>query len=550
MSSKLKMLVSLISVVFILSAFPVVVSADRAVADSGSTTYYDWTLYEDGELFVNAKYENVELKNVGADNLKAAKKLTVDISGLLENKNNSLYLSDCESNIESIQITGGENCEFDTLSIRKFEKNDSLTLPKGMKLTQLELNCMPVNSLDFLADVDLAWLNYTGSENYISDGITGIIAPADLQYFTWSIDKNLKEVTIESPSTEFIFYYCWALTDVNMPDGVTKLKDFSFMGCYSLESITIPDSVVEIGESAFQDCTELEKLDLPSSLQTLGKKAFKNCRSVTDMLIPESLVSVYEDTFQWMNSLKDVYYSGSEEQWKQIKVLDIKTDEPTDKTLSDIFGNATIHFNYKTGWVQDSGIWYYYDNGTAVTGWQQIDGVWYYFGSTGAMTTGWLQVGGKWYYFASNGLMVTGWKQIGGVWYYFKTSGEMATGWQSIGGKWYYFASNGAMVTGWKQISGVWYYFETSGAMATGWKQIGGVYYFFKSNGAMAANEYCGGYRLDADGKWTYKYKATWRKDSKGWWYGDSNGWYAKNETWKIDGKNYNFDKSGYCTNP
>jgi len=26
--------------------------------------------------------------------------------------------------------------------------------------------------------------------------------------------------------------------------------------------------------------------------------------------------------------------------------------------------------------------------------------------------------------------------------------------------------------------------------------------------------------------------------------------WYAKNETIKIDGKNYNFNASGYCTNP
>ena len=106
------------------------------------------------------------------------------------------------------------------------------------------------------------------------------------------------------------------------------------------------------------------------------------------------------------------------------------------------------------------------------------------------------------------------------------------------------------MVTGWQKIGEVWYYFESSGAMVTGWKEISGVYYFFKSNGAMASNEYCGGYWLDASGAWTYKHKASWKHDAKGWWYGDDSGWYAKNRTLKIYGKDYNFNASGYCTNP
>ena len=94
-------------------------------------------------------------------------------------------------------------------------------------------------------------------------------------------------------------------------------------------------------------------------------------------------------------------------------------------------------------------------------------------------------------------------------------------------------------------------YFSTEdGAAVTGWQEIDGVYYYFKSSGAMAANEYCQGYWLGSNGKWTYQYKATWRKDRKGWRYGDSTGWYAKNESFMIDGKVYYFDADGYCTNP
>ena len=66
----------------------------------------------------------------------------------------------------------------------------------------------------------------------------------------------------------------------------------------------------------------------------------------------------------------------------------------------------------------------------------------------------------------------------------------------------------------------------------------------------MAAGEWCEGYWLNADGSWTYPYKASWRQNSKGWWFGDDSGWYAKNEKLKINDKEYSFDVNGYCTNP
>ena len=106
------------------------------------------------------------------------------------------------------------------------------------------------------------------------------------------------------------------------------------------------------------------------------------------------------------------------------------------------------------------------------------------------------------------------------------------------------------MAVGWLQISGKWYYFEGGGAMVTGWKQINSKWYLFKSGGAMSANEYYNGYWLNADGTWTYKARASWRKNANGWWFGDDTGWYAKNRTLKINDKNYNFNAAGYCTNP
>ena len=67
-----------------------------------------------------------------------------------------------------------------------------------------------------------------------------------------------------------------------------------------------------------------------------------------------------------------------------------------------------------------------------------------------------------------------------------------------------------------------------------------------KASGAMAANEWCSGYWLNANGTWTYQPRGSWKKDSTGWWFGDTSGWYAKSTTIKIDGKDYTFDAKGY----
>lgn len=164
---------------------------------------------------------------------------------------------------------------------------------------------------------------------------------------------------------------------------------------------------------------------------------------------------------------------------------------------------------------------------------------------------GWQQDSTGWWYQNTDGSYPKNqFKSVGGRWYYFDQNGYMVVGWRNVGGIWYYFSSSGVMQTGWVSDAGHWYYFNKDGALQYGWQYIGGQYYYFKSDGTMAANEYCGGYWLSSSGAWTYKAKASWKKDSTGWYYQDTTGWYAKSQTLKIDGKNYNFNASGYCTNP
>ncbi|MBO4835911.1 MAG: sirohydrochlorin cobaltochelatase [Lachnospiraceae bacterium] len=165
-----------------------------------------------------------------------------------------------------------------------------------------------------------------------------------------------------------------------------------------------------------------------------------------------------------------------------------------------------------------------------------------------AKTPGWhTNEDGTKYFCNADGEKAKGWLKDGGNWYFMdKETGIMQTGWLKDG-SWYFLDKDtGVMKTGWVKDGDTWYYMNTSGAMQTGWVKVGSSWYFMKSSGAMAANEWCEGYWLNANGTWTYQYKGSWKKDSKGWWFGDTSGWYAKNTTQKIDGENYKFDASGY----
>ena len=91
-------------------------------------------------------------------------------------------------------------------------------------------------------------------------------------------------------------------------------------------------------------------------------------------------------------------------------------------------------------------------------------------------------------------------------WYYLDASGNMLKGWQWIGSEWYYLKPDG--FTGWN---------GPVGSMTTGWKFIDGSWYFLDDGNVN--------------------------------WAGPL-GSMLRNTTVTIDGKSYNFNSSGVCTNP
>ncbi|OOM71288.1 cadherin-like beta sandwich domain-containing protein [Clostridium sp. BL-8] len=107
--------------------------------------------------------------------------------------------------------------------------------------------------------------------------------------------------------------------------------------------------------------------------------------------------------------------------------------------------------------------------------------------TTTATKSGWVQASGKWQYYDNQG------KQLINQWVFDKNYSS-----------WYYMGSDGFMVeNSWILSSGKYYYLNTSGAMAANcWVISGGKYYYLSSDGSMATNTTISGYKVGADGAW------------------------------------------------
>ena len=142
-----------------------------------------------------------------------------------------------------------------------------------------------------------------------------------------------------------------------MPEALTYIGESAFADCYKLADISIPKNVSFIGERAFQGCSELEKITLPegikyiydytfessglkkiaisSNVKYIGKQAFSSSM-LEYVIIPKSIAFIDDNAFAWNENLTDVYYEGTEEEWKEIVIME---DYP-------YLTKATVHYNY------------------------------------------------------------------------------------------------------------------------------------------------------------------------------------------------------------
>ena len=137
------------------------------------------------------------------------------------------------------------------------------------------------------------------------------------------------------------FEKCTALESVVLPDTLTTIGEGAFYRS-GLKEIEIPDSVRDrvdgettvkgLGYAAFNNCLSLEKVKIGGGIKIITSGAFGYCLALKEIYIPLSVEEVqgasyyengsfrYGHAFYSTPALTDVYYAGSEQQWKDIKI--------------------------------------------------------------------------------------------------------------------------------------------------------------------------------------------------------------------------------------
>ena len=179
--------------------------------------------------------------------------------------------------------------------------------------------------------------------------------------------ESLQNVTIPENITlirDRTFLCCYSITEMVIPEGVTQIGYEAFCECSNLVSIDLPDTVIDIGESAFAACKSLASIDIPKYMTVIRNSVFGDCHSLTEIVIPEGVTTIEHLAFiycrklekltipssvtqfsgvdEFCDSLRDIYYGGTRQQWADMGVSE------------DRMALVTIHYEGEKYPVTDS----------------------------------------------------------------------------------------------------------------------------------------------------------------------------------------------------
>ncbi len=158
-------------------------------------------------------------------------------------------------------------------------------------------------------------------------------------------DESVTEVRLRTDTVGMVagaFSFCYNLTKIDIPAGVTAIGNSMFAGCSELKTVTMSSNVTSIGMWAFSDCGNLVNINIPNSVTSIGDGAFRGCFALTTIVIPDGVqtlspslfgscmalgnVTIPADVtmicfgvFDNCISLTDITFAGTMEEWEAIE---------------------------------------------------------------------------------------------------------------------------------------------------------------------------------------------------------------------------------------
>lgn len=149
--------------------------------------------------------------------------------------------------------------------------------------------------------------------------------------------SKLKEVQLNNGIEEIpndMFNFCTSLRKINMPSNLKKIGSRAFSLCL-VDNIRLPDTVTSIESCAF-DTAHIKTISLSEKMTKIPYRAFYNS-SLDAIYIPASVKEIDIGAFERCDSLCEIYYGGSAEDWKKMEI---------ETTGNEVLSQESIMFTY------------------------------------------------------------------------------------------------------------------------------------------------------------------------------------------------------------
>ena len=269
------------------------------------------------------------------------------------------------------------------------KENESYTVPSGVECIRYDAFYEASHLTGITLPGSLTEIGgYAFQECY---NLTGVTIPAGVTKIgtnPFAECKKLNSIKIASGNDHFVvengalmnvektrlisYAAASANTSYIMPDTVTELDWGAFYRAEKLEKLTLSKNLSSVGYSACYGCSNLTSVVIPNGVKLLSESMFAYCSNLTEVTIPSSVTKIDRVAFiatslktvrflcnrptistrVFPESVTNVYYSGSQEDWENIPTQSVGN------TIHDAFVGTgyTVTYNYCPDFSVESGV--------------------------------------------------------------------------------------------------------------------------------------------------------------------------------------------------